>query len=217
MVTLRSSRRPVARQSHNNVLPAGITRALSHFLFLILYILISFHSSLTQLSSPSLSHLQFSLPLTHLSLLISSPSPSPTTPSPFTPLSLTSSPSTSTPLPAHKHTLCWTRKVHKQWPQMWHYMYVGTMHRLGVGYAKLVKQQCVGIARLQELWIIYYRILRIIRPWCIIRPPPSSAKSYVKGYLYIVSAHPLLRDCSLYWKRWQQASDKFVTCRWLWE
>ena len=31
------------------------------------------------------------------------------------------------------------------------------------------------------------------------------------------SLHPLPRDCSLYWKRRQQASDKFFTCRWLWE
>ena len=36
-------------------------------------------------------------------------------------------------------------------------------------------------------------------------------------FIYIVSAHPLPWDCSLYWKRWQQASNKFFTCRWLWE
>ena len=32
---------------------------------------------------------------------------------------------------------------------------------------------------------------------------------------YPVSAHPLLQDCSLYWKRRQQSSDKFFTCKWL--
>ena len=38
-------------------------------------------------------------------------------------------------------------------------------------------------------------------------PTPFFCQSYVEGYSYIVSAHPLPRDCSLHRKwQWQQAS-----------
>ena len=41
-------------------------------------------------------------------------------------------------------------------------------------------------------------------------PPFFGQKLCGRVFIYILSAHPLPRDCSLYWKR-QQGSDKFFT------
>ena len=58
-------------------------------------------------------------------------------------------------------------------------------------YAALYKTFLNSLGKeLGFVYVLQYCILRIIRPQCIICPPPSSAESYVEGYLYIYSIRP---------------------------
>ena len=89
------------------------------------------------------------------------------------------------------------------------------MHQLCVSYTNCNQLSGTLISCRKFAWNFFQDcILHVLSAHDALSTHPLLQTKVMWKGIYIVSAHPLQWDCSLYWEQ-QQASDKIFTCRWL--